>query len=248
MSAESSQSPPSLEDFVDLFAALDQHGVDFVVIGGMAVGAYARLIDEVVVSRDLDICVAPTTLYDVLDDVQELGATIVKRPQARSIEVAFLDWRGLEVNILTSSTGLPAPAPLAANARWFRLPDSEQGVLVADPLDLLSNKLAVNRPKDQPHIAVLRRFIDDDIVHDLGDPTTTPRERIRTAARLLDVLHQSTLDESLAARLIPLATLPADYRFLAHRVSTKAQLDALAARAPADIQPLVRDIASRRTF
>jgi hypothetical protein len=34
--------------------------------------------------------------------------------------------------------------------------------LIADPFDLLRNKVSVNRPKDQPHIAILRRFLDEE--------------------------------------------------------------------------------------
>jgi len=109
---------------------------------------------------------------------------------------------------------------------------TELAVLIADPFDLLRNKLAVNRPKDQPHIAILRRFIDEEVVRGLAEEEE-PRARISAAERLLEVLGAQTLEEGLASRLVPLARTPADFRFLAHRAPGHL-LRGLFDRAPSD--------------
>jgi hypothetical protein len=48
-------------------------------------------------------------LETVVADAAVIGAQIQKMPQPRSVPVAFLEWRGREVNLLTGSSGLPDP-------------------------------------------------------------------------------------------------------------------------------------------
>ena len=55
MSAPSAQATSALADYIELFEALGRLGVEVVVIGGCAVGAYARLLGETVLSNDLDL-------------------------------------------------------------------------------------------------------------------------------------------------------------------------------------------------
>jgi hypothetical protein len=162
--------------------------------------------------------------------------------------VAVLEWDGKEVNLLVGSTGLLAFEDEARLAREFVLPAQPPlTVLLADPFDLLRNKLSVNRPKDQPHIVVLRRFLDEEVVHAF-EQETDPRRRLAPAERLLDVLGAASLPLELADRLLPLARTAADLRFLAHRVPTKPQLDAVVARAtePASSATVQRIAATRR--
>jgi hypothetical protein len=167
-------------------------------------------------------------------------------PQPRSVPVALLEWQGREVNLLTGSSGLPPPDVAARAAREFRLGQgTDLAVLIADPFDLLRNKLAVNRPKDQPHIAILRRFLDEEAVSGLAREKE-PRARICAAERLLEVLGTQTLEADLANRLVSLATMPADFRFLAHRAPLSL-LQGLLDRAPtADIRATVQRIAAVR--
>jgi hypothetical protein len=233
MSAETQNTSSSIDDYVDLFGVLAGLGVEFVVIGGCAVGAYARLLGEQVLSQDLDLLVTWRSLETVVADAGTIGVNIHKMPQPRNVPVALLEWRGKEVNLLTGSSGLP-PADVAARAaREFRLDrGTSVPILIADPFDLLRNKLAVNRPKDQPHIAILRRFLDEEAVTGLSQEKE-PRARISAAERLLEVLGTQTLEEDLARRLVPLATTLADFRFLAHRAPVQL-LRELADRAPSD--------------
>jgi hypothetical protein len=105
--------------------------------------------------------------------------------------------------------------------------------------------MSVNRPKDQPHIAILRRFLDEEVVAALAQETE-PRARLGAAERLLDVLGRRTLDEALAKRLVPLATTPADFKFLAHRAPARFMRE-LMDRAPSDdVRWAVQRIAQSR--
>ncbi len=235
----------ALEDFLDLFEAVGAAGIDYVVIGGCAVAAYARLIGETVFSNDLDLLVTRRSLEGVIADGGIGGASLLKVPSPRSVPVAVLDWRGREINLLTSTTQMPPADVEARAARDFRIGPAGFAVPIADPFDLLRNKLAVNRPKDAPHIPILRRFLDEEVVAAFTHEVE-PRARIAPAERLLEVLSAQTLAPALAERLVPLARLPADFRFLAHRCPTTELLTVLAAHASDDTRATVMRIRSSR--
>jgi hypothetical protein len=247
--AESADTASSLEDYLDLLEVLSGLGVEFVVIGGCAVGAYARLLGETVFSGDLDLFVTQRALEAVVADGAAIGVRIEKLPSPRSIPVALLGWRGREVNLITATDGLPPPDVEARAAREFQVGGGRDlTVLIADPFDLLRNKRAVNRPKDQSHIGLLRRFIDEEVVHAFVEHQE-PRARIGPAERLLEVLGVQTLEETLALRLTPLAKYAADFRFLAHRAPTLSILQELLSRAPGDeVRATIERIARSRGF
>jgi hypothetical protein len=181
----------------------------------------------------------------VLAEATSLGLVVGKVPEPRNVPVALLAWRSHEVNLLTASSGLPPADIEARSAREFesrtpgRLP-----ILVADPFDLLRNKLSVNRPKDLPHIEILRRFIVEEAVHAFQNETD-PRARIAPAERMLAVLGEQTLDKEIAARLISLARDAVDFRFLAHRAPT-GELDRVVAAAPEALRADIARIARTR--
>src|SRR5262245_52775631 len=82
---------------------------------------------------------------DRVADAGALGMNVHKMPQPRSVPVALLEWRGREVNLLTGSSGLPPPDVAARAAREFQLgPGTDLAGLIADPFDLLRNKLSLN--------------------------------------------------------------------------------------------------------
>lgn len=239
-----------LDDFAGLLAALQEDGFEVVVIGGCAVGAYARLMGREALSWDLDVLCTVATMNAILVWAPSRGITVAKGPKPRSLPVAVLDWNGLEVNLLTRSHGLPEPAQVARLARLVRL--SRHGglsVLVADPFDLLANKLTLNRPKDRPHIEILRRFVEEEVVHAFRE-LQEPRERLAPARQLLEATGSRTLPEELAARLIPLARTPADLRFLVNHVALAEQADALLERAlgRTDLMTDLARIRGRRRF
>jgi hypothetical protein len=231
--AEEKTPSLTLEDFAGLLRRLAQEGFECLVIGGCAVGAYGRLRGEPIVSSDLDLYAERETLQGVLAAAGRLGVQVVKRPQPRSLPVAVLRWEAKEVNILTASAGLPEPADAARVARVFQLKaHGDLEVLLVDPFDLLRNKLQLNRPKDRPHIEILRRFVEEEVVDAFQDEVV-PRERLAPARRLLQVTGARTLPAALVARLLPLARVPADFRFLMNHVLEAAQAAALLEQAKA---------------
>lgn len=237
----------SIEDFVDVLRALIDEGVSFAVIGGCAVGAYARLLGLTVVSADLDICVTDATLPDVLALALREGATIRSHPQPRGVPVAVIDWQGREINVLTGSTGLPAARAVVGAARELELRDLSLVVPLADPFDILANKLAIRREKDLPHIDILLRFAESEVVAAMRGPGPA-RVRIAPASRLLDVLATSSLSESLGDRLVELADEAPIRRFLVNRVATRAQAERVIDRAPATEREELVTILGRRSL
>jgi hypothetical protein len=221
MPAEEKKSSYSLEDYGDFLAALAEGGLEVLVIGGCAVGAYGRLRGESILSADLDLYTTIDTQIQIMAWAPAKGGRIVKRPQPRALSVVFLDWNGKEINVLTETRNLPPPAEAFQEAREFRL-RSHGGlpVLVVDPYDLLANKLEVDRPKDKPHQEVLRRFLEEEAVEAFR-VETAPRDRIAPAQRLLEVLKESRLPVDLAQRILPFARTQTDFRFLFGRAPTK---------------------------
>jgi hypothetical protein len=247
-------SPPGkethdLEDFADLLRSLSDHGFPFTVIGGCAVGAYARLMGKECPSRDLDLYTDPRTLETVLSWAPRNGLKVLKCPQPRSPPVAVLEWQGLELNIVLDSFGLPDPSDALRVARVFEL--SKHGgleVMVADALDLLRNKLAVNRPKDRPHIEILREFVEKEAV-EAFEKDISPRARILPARQYMDAIGSRTLPEGLAARWIPLARTRVEFRFLLGTAPAEADARAALGRARAlldDTSDLEAILAARR--
>lgn len=240
-------SPHAIERFLDVLRVIEAGGFDFAIIGGCAVGAYARLSGHVVISEDLDLYVAPEALEELLDFLETMGATIVKRPQPRSTPVAVLDWHGREINILTASTGLPPPLQVVRSVRELELAAHDVVLPLADPFDLLANKLAVRRDKDLPHILLLMEFLEDEISAAMASPGS-PRERLAPARRLLAVLGTETLTEALAERLLPHADEAALRRFLVNRVPLASQAQRILEGAPAAETASLVAICARRRF
>lgn len=212
------------------------------MIGGCAVGSYARIMGLTVLSGDLDLLASPQTLSQCLLQLEKQGIKIRQRPQPRNIPVAFFQWEGKEVNILTSSLGLPDPDDVWDTSRTFHLQDTT--FQVADPVHLLRNKLKVRRDKDLPHIEILDRFIVEEIVSSFREDIE-PRQRLSLAKRYLSTIGSRTLPEALAARLIPLARLPSDFRFLINCVLTEEQIEAVYAAAPEALVEELKDLHER---
>jgi hypothetical protein len=245
MPASGDEALHDVTAFTDLLAAFDREAIQYAVIGGCAVGVYARIRGERVLSADLDLYAAPATLNLLLSRAASLGLGLRKGLQARAVPVAVFEWRGMEVNVLTSSTGLPEPEAVIRGAREVQL--DQEGLLlvpVADPFDLLRNKLAVARDKDLVHIDILKRFLEEEVVHEFAQEGSA-RKRMAAASRLLTTLGVETLPDGLAGRLIPLADSPALRRFLASRIPNAAALASLLARAPQSEHPELGALAKR---
>jgi hypothetical protein len=150
-----------------LLKRLVAHGVDFVVVGGMAMIGYgsARL------TQDLDICFDPSQanldalgqalseldarLRGVAEDVPFLpdGRTL------RQLSIVTLDTMEGPIDLLPEPDGAPPYAELRRRA--VRIDLDGVVVLIAALDDLASMKRAANRPKDRidlEEIEVIRRL------------------------------------------------------------------------------------------
>lgn len=129
MPTPSEEETRTVEDFAELLGTLAAEGFDFAVIGGCAVGAYAHLRGEAVLTSDLDLIATPAVLDEILEWAPKHGLDVEKRPQPRSIPTAFLVWKGKEINVLTYSHGLPPAEETIQAARVFDL-SSHHGMQV----------------------------------------------------------------------------------------------------------------------
>jgi predicted nucleotidyltransferase len=150
-----------------LLRALVSHGVDFVVVGGIAVIAHGSAR----ITRDLDICYATDQ-----SNLDVLGAALLDleaRLRGVSEEVPFvpdggtlrrttiltLDTKHGWIDLLAAPSGAPPYAALRERAERVTLGDI--AVLVASLDDLESMKRAAGRPRDLvdvEEIEVIRRL------------------------------------------------------------------------------------------
>ena len=215
MSTPPSKRIHNLKDFTDFLSAIEKEGFEYVVIGGCAVAAYSHLSGETCFTEDLDIYISRDTLGEIVDWAKTQSTIeVLKTPQPRSLQLAVLHWDALEINILASSPGLPSPPQASRNARVFKLKErSSLRIPVIDPYDLLRNKIAVNRPKDRPHVELLEQFLEEEVLATFRSDSEQ-RERFRPARDLMEVRATHHLPERLFTRLVPHARTAADYRFL----------------------------------
>lgn len=146
---------------------LDQHGVRFVLIGGMA----ARLLGSPSVTNDLDVCYdrTPPNFEALAAALEELEARLRGVPE----EVPFLLdaetlRRGDHFTFSTSAGGLDVLGTpsgsggfelLRRNALTLDLDGFE--VLVADLPDLIRMKKAAARPKDLVEVEILTALLEE---------------------------------------------------------------------------------------
>jgi predicted nucleotidyltransferase len=152
---------------VNLLRKLVAHGVDFVVVGGIAMvyQGSARL------TQDLDICFAPAQ-----PNLDVLGAALVELGAAlrgvaedvpfvpdgrtlRQMSIVTLDTSEGSIDLLREPSGAPPYDELRRRAD--RVNTDGMAVLVASLDDLEAMKRAANRPKDRldlEEIAVIRRL------------------------------------------------------------------------------------------
>jgi predicted nucleotidyltransferase len=152
---------------VNLLRVLVAHGVDFVVIGGIAMvyQGSARL------TQDLDICFDPgqenldvlgaalVELGAKLHGVSEDVAFVPDGQSLRRLSIATLDTPEGKIDLLRDPSGAPGYAALRRRAR--RIDTDGMAILVASLDDLEAMKRAAGRPKDLldlEEIEVIRRL------------------------------------------------------------------------------------------
>jgi hypothetical protein len=156
----------SLPDLRALLALLSQAGVEYVVVGGIAIGlqGYVRA------TADLDIVPAPdaANLERLSTALQTAEAALALAPARRfSSREAWMLRRGRNVSVTTSHgdldvirilPGVPDYAALAADADRFDLDGLT--VAVASRGKLIEMKQARDSEQDRADIAALRALED----------------------------------------------------------------------------------------
>lgn len=154
-----------------LLRGIVEHGVDFVVVGGIAMVAHgsARL------TQDLDVCFAPDrTNLDALGvALQALGARLRGAadelpfvPDGQSLarlSILTLDTTEGPIDLLREPAGAPPYVELRANASRITL--DGVAILIASLDDLAAMKRACGRPKDLidlEEIGAIRRLSSRD--------------------------------------------------------------------------------------
>jgi predicted nucleotidyltransferase len=150
-----------------LLRTLVQHGVDFVVVGGIAMVFHGSAR----VTHDLDICfAADQPNLDVLGAaLLELGAKLRGAEEdvpfepdgraLRQLSIVTLDTRDGPIDLLREPSG--SPAERLVRRRADRIEIDGVAVLVASLDDLAAMKRAANRDKDRldlEEIEVIRRL------------------------------------------------------------------------------------------
>ncbi len=151
----------------NLLRTLAQHGVDFVVVGAVAMVAHGSGRS----TQDLDICFAPDTanmdalgaalieLAATLRGVQDRVPFVPDGATLRRLSVVTLDTREGPIDLLREPSGAPPYEELRRRAMRIEL--DGVAVLIASLDDLESMKRAANRPKDRldlEEIEVIRRL------------------------------------------------------------------------------------------
>lgn len=142
-------------DATHILRALAMHGVDYVVIGGVAVQTHGHTRT----TQDLDIAPEPSAgnLRRLRAALSELGARPVGKAEPESVAIPpagvlelDTDAGGLDVHL--DPPGAPAYGDLRARALKLEL---DERVLVASLDDLIAMKRAGGRPIDRSDIVVL---------------------------------------------------------------------------------------------
>jgi uncharacterized protein (DUF1330 family) len=156
-----SAAPERPLDLKELFRALDEHGVDYLVIGGVAAQVHGRRRT----TKDLDVLPAPdaenarrlAAALEALDARPlELGAAAAA-PTTEQLRLAPivppLTTRHGELHIVNEPAGAPAYDDMRARALSIDLDGITMYIVSVD--DLIRMKKAAGRPRDLDDIEAI---------------------------------------------------------------------------------------------
>jgi hypothetical protein len=153
----------------ELFAALDRHGVQYVLIGGLAAMLHGSPLPTV----DADICPARdrANLERLAAALIDLDARLrtadapdgirfpIDAAFLSRLEIAYLVTRAGDLDIAFSPAGTGGFADLQRRAGVMMIQNLPVPVAALD--DVIRSKEAANRPKDQRTLPMLRQLLDE---------------------------------------------------------------------------------------
>ena len=156
--------------YLDLFATLQRHQVEYVLIGGLAVALHG--IERNTMDIDVCIVVSPDNLHRMIEAAKELNLspvlpvpletlsqidTLKQWHQQRNLQAFALrtpDLAGVTLDLLL----FPPVAPADMCQRAVRLDVSGIPIRLASVKDLIALKQSVGRPIDLADIEHLKRL------------------------------------------------------------------------------------------
>lgn len=150
----------------DALGTLVSHGVDFVVIGGLA----AVLHGSTRITQDLDVCYdsadanvealgrALTDLEARLAGVEEDVPFVADAATLHGVQTLTLDTTAGRLDVLRAPDGAPAYADLRRRAETVTI--GAFAVRIASPEDLIAMKRAAGRAKDLADVEELEAILD----------------------------------------------------------------------------------------
>lgn len=135
-----------LKDWIELLVELDDAGIEYLVVGGIAVGYHAR--PRYTKDLDLLISVSPPDQHKLFDCLKEFGAPVHLVKAEEFLQDDFIFHFGVppwRIDILTSIPGVDFAD---AYARRVKLPLGEYSADCISREDLIVSKRASGRPQD----------------------------------------------------------------------------------------------------
>jgi predicted nucleotidyltransferase len=145
-----------IDAHLPLYASLKRHGVDYIVIGGIA--AIVHGVPRITLDIDLLIRATSDNARALLAALIEAGlgtAALINADELLAHEITVFRDR-LRVDVQTRSPGIRFE-DVRPRALMLEVDGVEIAILAAE--DLLAAKEACNRPKDQQDLEVLRRLV-----------------------------------------------------------------------------------------
>jgi len=133
-------------DFRDLLALLNQHGVRYLAVGGFAVAAHGR--PRYTKDLDLWIEVSPDNATRIVTALDEFGFASFGLTQQDFLDPDVVIQLGYEPNRVDFITNLSGVAFADAYPKRTLTKFGTLEVPVIDRMSLIANKRAVGRPRD----------------------------------------------------------------------------------------------------
>lgn len=142
-------------DFRDLFKILNDHGVEYLVVGAYAVIYYTTPR----FTKDLDVWLSPTpeNARRVFRALAKFGAPLIDVGETDFTDKEMVYQIGVEPNLIDIMMGIPG---FEFPAAWANRESSTYGgipICIIGREDLIQSKIAANRPQDLIDVENLKR-------------------------------------------------------------------------------------------